>query len=341
MNSVPRRSPTSTRFVRSIASAGPREALSALCMTGRANAMSSAASSPLPVTSATTMRQRPSPPRQPEQLEEVAADVTRGGVMARQVVARHVRRVERDDAALLPAALGQLGRVDTRAPRPSARDAMECAQWPVRGRVSRPLSAASSPSATRWPRSRRGSPGRRAGASGRPGARRGSRRPRPRPRPASAPSPAPADPRGSRRPRRGSTGDVRPGPPRTARGSARAGRGRAVPARTASGHGRLRSARREGGGAIRVGRDERRRGPCGRAPSGRRPARRTTGGSVLTRPHRPPAGRREAPPSPARCRAAASPRISRIAAWTRDEPGARDERQAGRGPGAGCGCRAS
>jgi len=42
-------------LVRSIASAGPRDAVSALCMTGRANAIRSAASSPLPVTSATTM----------------------------------------------------------------------------------------------------------------------------------------------------------------------------------------------------------------------------------------------------------------------------------------------
>ena len=57
-------------------------------------------------------RERMSAPREAEQLEEVAADVTRRRVVAREVVAGDVRRLDRHDAALLPATLGELGGVD-------------------------------------------------------------------------------------------------------------------------------------------------------------------------------------------------------------------------------------
>ena len=52
-------------------------------------------------------------PLEAEQLEEVAADVTRRGVVAGQLVARDVRGDERKDAALLAPSLGELRRVDT------------------------------------------------------------------------------------------------------------------------------------------------------------------------------------------------------------------------------------
>ena len=64
---------------------------------------------PLPVTSAITTPSGRPRRRSTEQLEEVAADLARRLVVARQVIARDVGRLERDEAPLLEAAQRQLG----------------------------------------------------------------------------------------------------------------------------------------------------------------------------------------------------------------------------------------
>ena len=63
---------------------------------------------PLPVTSAiTTLSGRPRR-RKPEEIEEVAADLARGLVVARDFVARDVRGDEGHEAALETPPVGQL-----------------------------------------------------------------------------------------------------------------------------------------------------------------------------------------------------------------------------------------